>query len=491
MHQSTRALVVLLLLGACTDKQEPISLTVAGSEAALSFVADIKEPSDLLPDAVDLCWVDDTNRTRNAANDAAYQAKKDHIQSVVGAWTEGTSLTFNWLASCRPAVVTPDNTEDYGRDEIRIYLDAPPFENAGRRLPGLNCPGHLFRVANWASFPNDRKNFCAVNMVMDDWINDATALHEMGHALGLMHEHARVDTPEMCSIYAPQAGTAGLNLAIPDSNLGTALVYPLVVAADPQLPAVVQRVHFHVEIAHTRPADLDVVLISPSGRTAVLHNRTANDPHYILDTELGNELDPLLGSPFAGTWSLVVTDRVLGVAGTLATAKLTLNKSREQGDSIYATGYSTESVMHYGPFPEFTGCPALGNGGLTGLSDGDHLAVQMAYSTGNPPISGEGYYRDDATIALGSMWIARGARIGDTLNTGFLSDFSWNVARMNGTPIVTSTGSSLSTSAITTVGSYRTFLAVDDFWGRRNIHNGTLNVVGKSLHTAIMSGSFF
>jgi subtilisin-like proprotein convertase family protein len=63
-----------------------------------------------------------------------------------------------------------------------------------------------------------------------------------------------------------------------------------------------------------------VVLLSPTGRRAVLHNRTggrADDLHLRLASGPGSALVPMIGQPVTGDWSLRVTDNARVDTGTL------------------------------------------------------------------------------------------------------------------------------------------------------------------------------
>jgi M6 family metalloprotease-like protein len=82
----------------------------------------------------------------------------------------------------------------------------------------------------------------------------------------------------------------------------------------------VQEIELTVDITHTYVGDLRVVLLSPTGRRAVLHNRTggrADDLHLRLASGPGSALVPMIGQPVTGDWSLRVTDNARVDTGTL------------------------------------------------------------------------------------------------------------------------------------------------------------------------------
>lgn len=75
-----------------------------------------------------------------------------------------------------------------------------------------------------------------------------------------------------------------------------------------------------VEISHPWVGDLRVVLLSPTGRRAVLHNRSGgsdDDLRLDLDSEPPSLLAPLVGQPVAGQWRLAVSDNALRDTGRL------------------------------------------------------------------------------------------------------------------------------------------------------------------------------
>jgi M6 family metalloprotease-like protein len=82
----------------------------------------------------------------------------------------------------------------------------------------------------------------------------------------------------------------------------------------------VQRIEVAIDITHTYVGDLRIVLLSPTGRRAVLHNRTggrADDLHLKLASGPGSALAPVIGQPVTGEWSLRVTDNARVDTGTL------------------------------------------------------------------------------------------------------------------------------------------------------------------------------
>ncbi|WP_405497102.1 M6 family metalloprotease domain-containing protein [Streptomyces sp. NBC_00096] len=75
-----------------------------------------------------------------------------------------------------------------------------------------------------------------------------------------------------------------------------------------------------IDIEHPRIGDLRVVLMAPSGRRAVIHNRTGGDAKNLrvtLDSQPPSLLAPLIGDAVPGSWKLRITDAVASAAGEL------------------------------------------------------------------------------------------------------------------------------------------------------------------------------
>ncbi|MFF0066144.1 M6 family metalloprotease domain-containing protein [Streptomyces sp. NPDC005279] len=82
----------------------------------------------------------------------------------------------------------------------------------------------------------------------------------------------------------------------------------------------VRELEVSIDIAHPRIGDLRVVLLSPTGRRAVLHNRTGgstNDLRLSLDSRPPSLLAPLVGEGVTGEWKLRITDAAESSTGKL------------------------------------------------------------------------------------------------------------------------------------------------------------------------------
>ncbi|MFE4636905.1 M6 family metalloprotease domain-containing protein [Streptomyces sp. NPDC056773] len=82
----------------------------------------------------------------------------------------------------------------------------------------------------------------------------------------------------------------------------------------------VQDLTVTLDIEHPRIGDLRVVLMAPSGRRAVIHNRTGGNTKNLrvtLDSQPPSLLAPLIGDSVPGSWKLKITDAVVSKAGVL------------------------------------------------------------------------------------------------------------------------------------------------------------------------------
>ncbi|NUS27380.1 MAG: M6 family metalloprotease domain-containing protein [Streptomyces sp.] len=83
-----------------------------------------------------------------------------------------------------------------------------------------------------------------------------------------------------------------------------------------------------IDIEHGHIGDLRVVLLAPSGRRAVIHNRTGGATKNLrltLTSDPPSLLAPLVGDAIAGDWKLKITDAAEPVAGTLLSWEITLH----------------------------------------------------------------------------------------------------------------------------------------------------------------------
>lgn len=89
----------------------------------------------------------------------------------------------------------------------------------------------------------------------------------------------------------------------------------------------VRELTVSIDIEHARIGDLRVVLLAPSGRRAVIHNRTGGDAKNLrltLTSQPPSLLAPLIGDAVTGGWQLKVTDAVEGDAGMLRSWEISI-----------------------------------------------------------------------------------------------------------------------------------------------------------------------
>ena len=111
--------------------------------------------------------------------------------------------------------------------------------------------------------------------------------------------------------------------AIPDAN-PTGVESKIAVAGSGSL----SDIEVGVQIAHTYRGDLVVDVVTPSGRTATLHNREGGSRHDLrltFDRTSAPALSGLLGEPIKGDWKLRVRDLASIDTGTLESWSLKLS----------------------------------------------------------------------------------------------------------------------------------------------------------------------
>lgn len=114
----------------------------------------------------------------------------------------------------------------------------------------------------------------------------------------------------------PLRANASPNLTIPDNT--TAGVADVLAFTH---SGVARRVKATVEIAHTWIGDLRIELLSPAGRSTVLHGQIGGSQENLnamYDSEApGSPLAGMVGESIAGNWTLRITDRAARDTGTL------------------------------------------------------------------------------------------------------------------------------------------------------------------------------
>jgi subtilisin-like proprotein convertase family protein len=103
-------------------------------------------------------------------------------------------------------------------------------------------------------------------------------------------------------------GSAAPNAAIPDTGGKAESTIHIADELD------VQKLAVNLDIPHTYKGDLVVTLTSPSGKSAVLHNRTGGSAD---DVKGRFDLTAFAGEPAKGDWKLTVEDKARRDTGTL------------------------------------------------------------------------------------------------------------------------------------------------------------------------------
>jgi len=155
----------------------------------------------------------------------AVSVRPDRVREIVGHLSRfeqaanirflalsGKSLSFeagrtgNLNALACPAATQQPNGDDYYAGDIRVALWSTNVDtNPPGKVPGKGCIQDK-KASSWSNPPDELelKRACQYNLVLGDDA-DATGthylnhtLHEFGHALGLVHEHARADENAQC-----------------------------------------------------------------------------------------------------------------------------------------------------------------------------------------------------------------------------------------------------------------------------------------------------
>ncbi|MCC6322900.1 MAG: M6 family metalloprotease domain-containing protein [Phycisphaerales bacterium] len=124
-----------------------------------------------------------------------------------------------------------------------------------------------------------------------------------------------IGRPEDPDPAASIRGQASPGSTIPDNN-AAGISSRIAIGAS----GTAARLSVAVDISHTWIGDLVVELISPSGRVAVLHNRTGENQHNLLATFASGDvaaLGAMVGEAIKGEWTLRVRDAAGADTGSL------------------------------------------------------------------------------------------------------------------------------------------------------------------------------
>ena len=119
------------------------------------------------------------------------------------------------------------------------------------------------------------------------------------------------------------------NLAIPDNTDTQGTTSTITVPRD----STIDSASVTVNITHPYIGDLKVDLVTPSGTTIVLHNRTGRGTNNISKTYT-TELSDLVNAPAQGNWQLRVGDYSNSDTGTLVSWTLTITPNTETSPPV-------------------------------------------------------------------------------------------------------------------------------------------------------------
>ena len=107
----------------------------------------------------------------------------------------------------------------------------------------------------------------------------------------------------------------------------------------------VGQIKVKVDIRHPFIGDLRVALISPTGRSTVLHPQLGGSADNLVttyDSAVPGNLGGMLGQPMQGTWTLNVSDRARRDVGTLRSWGIELRSAPVGPNLVAGPGARTD-----------------------------------------------------------------------------------------------------------------------------------------------------
>ncbi len=250
-----------------------------------------------------------------------------------------------------------DYTQDFGGTSsatplatgvIALMLEANP------RLGWRDVQEILIRTATLVS-PTD-----------SDWAVNGAGLH-FNHKFGagLINASAAVALAQNWTNLDPQstvsASQSALSLAIPDNNSTGVSRDFVFTAADLRI----EHVTVTVNIAHTSRGDLEITLISPSGKQSRLAERHEDSGDNYPDWKFMTVHH--WGESLPGTWTVKVADRRGGNTGRLNSVQLDFYGVRQAAIEVSPDTNLASAGQIGGPFSPASAVFTVANSGATSL----------------------------------------------------------------------------------------------------------------------------
>ena len=249
---------------------------------------------------------------------SAYDAYPDlSIPDDTDSQDRSSVITVADVGTLSGITVYANITHTY-RGDVKVVLTSPDGEQA---VLHNRSGGDMDNV--WIKTNDDENGNLASfvgSSITGDWalsVGDYSANHT-----GTLHEWGITVSYENLSSYGLVTGHPGYSvtvspsLGIPDDTDSQDRSSMITVADTGTLTGIV----VYVDITHTYRGDVKVVLTSPDGEQAVLHNRSGGDMDNILVKTHSGESEDLAsfaGSGITGDWTLSVGDYSGGDIGTL------------------------------------------------------------------------------------------------------------------------------------------------------------------------------
>jgi len=174
---------VALSLGCGSTNEEDATTTVAEALQAKATLGS-SNPT--------LCWVQDEDST---LSNSAFLSLTDEADAKIVQWQAGSGLEFDFIGRCSGDANSAPANSNYP-ENIRVHYNEFSRES-GYDIPGRGCSRDNGNGNN-AYYPGNNDARCEWNATVKSLANN-NLLHEIGHAIGMVHEHERSDNTSGCS----------------------------------------------------------------------------------------------------------------------------------------------------------------------------------------------------------------------------------------------------------------------------------------------------